>query len=302
MVVRAHQDDLKDIYELHKTIYDEVDNGYIDYFYRHRYNPLNMYLIRKEGKLVSMANRTPHTVMVNDQLLKGSLISNLMTTMEYRNQGCMDEIMKTVVDNVEHTELVTFVHASKFFEKYGFETMYYRREYEFDRKNFKHNTESRVNKVVNFSDLSDIYAKFARRFSGYVVREEKYYKSLNKEVESQNGQIVTVYNRNSEIDGYAVMYEKDNVIVIDEAVYINLDVLFQVISLALELREKVILRTTSSERLDIVFKEVPYRDYPYMMARINNYKLFNHLFDSKVSTVEEAFAISKKPLFINEKA
>jgi len=301
MVIRARQDDLKEIYELHKSIYSELDSSYIDYFYRHQYNQINMYLLKKENKLVSMGCRIPHTLMVNDQLVKGSIISNLMTAIDYRKQGLMDEILKNMIDNVEHTELITYVHASKFFEKYGFETMFYRREYEFNKTNFKHKTDSRVSKVISFSDLSDIYAKFARRFTGYNVRDEKYYKSFNKEVEAQNGQIVTVYNKDSEIVGYAVIYEKDNVIIIDEAIYLTLDVLFKVISLGLELRSKVLLRTTTSERLDLVFTGVHYKDYPYMMARINNYKLFNHLFDSNVDTVEEALAICKKPLFINEK-
>jgi predicted acetyltransferase len=301
MVVRASQDDLREIYELHKIVYNDADNSYVDYFYRHIYNNLNMYLIKKENKLVSMGCRIPHTLMINEQLLTGSIISNLMTAMEYRKQGCMDEIVKTMIDNVEHTELITYVHASKFFEKYGFETMFYRREYELDKSNFKYKTDTRVSKVISFSDLSDIYAKFARRFTGYNVRDEKYYKAFNKEVESQNGQIVTVYNKDSEIDGYAVLYEKDNMIIIDEAIYLNLDVLFKVISLALELRDKVILRTTNSERLDLVFTGIKFKDYPYMMARINNYKLFNHLFDTNVKTVEEALSISKKPLFINEK-
>jgi len=300
-VVRATSDDLKDIYELHKTIYQGVDSGYIEHFYRHLFNPLDMYLIKKDAKIISMANVSSHTFMLNNQLVKGSIISNVMTSIENRNQGCLDEIMKMVITNCEHSELVTFVRANKIFEKYGFKTMYYRREYTLTKDKFNKFVEARVNQIVSYDDLYDIYARFSRRFNGYLVRDENYFKSYNKAIRKQNGQIVTVYNKESEIEGYACLIQEDDKIIVDEIIYLNVDVLYKIISLVFELRDKVVIKTTPAERLDLLFPAITYRDYPFMMARINDYELYNHIFETGSTTLETALNSIGKPMFMNER-
>ena len=41
---------------------------------------------------------------------------------------------------------------------------------------------------------------------------------------------------------------------------------------------------------------------PFMMAKVNDYSLLNMTYRSAVQTVEEAFAISGKPLWMHEYA
>ena len=64
--------------------------------------------------------------------------------------------------------------------------------------------------------------------------------------------------------------------------------------------EEVILEVSQYEKLEKLFPLCIPKKQPYMMARINHPALFSKLYNHKIHSLREAFALSKKPLWIHE--
>ncbi|MBQ1356132.1 MAG: GNAT family N-acetyltransferase, partial [Solobacterium sp.] len=76
--------------------------------------------------------------------------------------------------------------------------------------------------------------------------------------------------------------------------------LMKLINAALQERPVVHVMVSAAENLNKLIPNAQRRDFGSTMARLNNPELFSRLFGTEVKTVEEAFALSSRPLNLNE--
>jgi hypothetical protein len=69
---------------------------------------------------------------------------------------------------------------------------------------------------------------------------------------------------------------------------------------ALQEKKVIHLLVSQAEDLSKVFPNAKCKNFGSTMVRLNDAELFSKLFNRNVTTVEEAFAISQKPLNLNE--
>ena len=62
----------------------------------------------------------------------------------------------------------------------------------------------------------------------------------------------------------------------------------------------ITVTVSQSEKLERLFPLTIPKKSAMTMARINNYELFNKLYNCKAHSPKEAFAMLKKPVFLNE--
>lgn len=302
MIDYAKKEDLKELYAIWKQVFAFDDGGYTDYLFKHDFKAEETLCIRNETEIMAIASFKHHAYMLHNRLIQGSMIYGVATLENYRHQGHMKKLMSLMHQVLGHRSLVTFIQAytPALYEPFGFEVLYYRQKYELTSEQVQNVPTSGCTKDFTSLELVKMYGRFASRFTGYMVRDEVYYDNYIEEVKAQNGYIVAVKDAKGNLKGYATMYDRKTTVEIEEIVYFDISTLLKLVSLALRLKGKVTLHTTSSEHLSKIFKDVKCIPYAYTMAKINNYTLFNRLYECEVKTTKEAFDLSKKPLFMIE--
>ena len=302
MIEKATEEQTNEIRQIWKTCFPKEDPRYIEYYFKNIYKPENCYVNIIDGKIVSVLMRNPHALMFNGRVLQASMLVGAATLPEYRNKGCMHELMEVVIDACEHSELITLIQSEEpeLYEQYGFRTIYNRADYTVERKDVK--------RITNFGcayeptpiDLLKVYSAFIRRFNGFYARDLEYFIKYKKEITAVGGKIVAYYDGKNQIRGYAVMIPQGNELRVEEIIYLDSMSLVKLCNAALQERRVVHLLVSEAENLRLVFPTAKKRTFGSTMCRLNDADLFIRVFNRRILTVEDAFAISRKPLNLNE--
>lgn len=302
MIVRGDNSMIKQIKEIWRLCFVNEDPRYHDFFFKKLFKPDTALVKIADRQAVSCLMRIPHDVMLNGVVIRASMIMGVATVPKYQNRGFMHELMNVALDEAEHQELVTFIQAynPSIYEQFGFRMVYYKRVYEITRDNVDKisNDGCAFNPKVN--DMFKAYSMFVKRFNGFYIRNFERFGQYMEEVRAQGGKIVAYYDQYGLIQGYAVLLLEGLNVVIEELVYLNSVALLKLLNIALQQRATAIVHVSGAEDLSILLKGAVGKKYGFTMARINDYELFNRLYGSDVSSVEEAFKISNKPLYMNE--
>lgn len=299
-VIRSQSEDAKEIYQIWKDVFSFDDFGFTDYYFKHHFNPFTTYIIKEDQKVVSIGSFHKHVYKLNHRFIQASMIVGLATLEEYRHKGYMRAILETMLDHLASQELITFIQAynPELYKPFGFEMVYYRKRYILTQQHIKSIDLKGVTTAIHYEDMLKVYAKFAKRFHGFMIRDYSYFKQLELQCKATNSQIVCVYEKGL-MKGYGILQQFEQHVLIEELIYLDLKTLYKILSLALKVKPKVELVVSKHEQLDRVFN-MEGELFGYTMARIHDYELFNQLFNSQVSSVQEAFALVDKPLFLRE--
>ena len=303
MIRKALEQDTTEIRELWKECFPKDDPRYVEFYFKTYYRPEDTFVALDEGKIRAVLIRQIHDLMFNGRILQVSMLKAIPGVSEDRRSGYLDELMETVLDACDHTELITLADASQeeLFERYGFRRIYRRAEYTLERTDVK--------RITNFGcayeptpiDLLKVYSNFIKRFNGFYARDLAYFVAYKKEITASGGMIVAYYNGKNHIQGYAVMRPEGNELLVEEITYLDSMSLFKLCNACLQEKRVIKLRVSEAENLSVLFPEAKVRTYNTTLARINDKDLFMRLFSRRIATVEDAFGISRKPLNLNEK-
>ena len=302
MINIANEEQTTEIRQLWKTCFPQEDPRYIEFYFKQLYQPENCFVKTVKGKIVSAVLRNPHALMFNGRVLQASMLVGMATLPEYRKKGYMHELMDVVLDACEHSELITMVQTEQpaLYEQFGFRTIYTRSDYTIERKDVK--------RITNFGcayeptpiDLLKVYSAFIRRFNGFYARDLEYFVKYKREIIAEGGKIVAYYNGKDQIRGYAVMIPQGDELRVEEVIYLDAMALIKLCNAALQEKKVIHLLVSQAEDLSKVFPNAKCKNFGSTMVRLNDAELFSKLFNHNVTTVEEAFSISQKPLNLNE--
>lgn len=302
MIKRAEAENIDEIKELWAICFPDVDARYRDFFFKNILKPEDCYIKTLEGKIVATLVRNKHAYMFNSRVLQASMIMGICVHPDYRHRGYMHEMMDLILDACEHSELLTLIQSEhpEGYEPFGFRTIYDRMQFQIERKDVK--------RITNFGcaydpspiDLLKVYSAFIKRFNGFYTRDLEDFVNYKKEIKAVGGKFVAYYNGKDQIQGYAAMIPEGNQLRVEEIVYLDSMSLIKLCNAALQEKKIVNLYVSKAEDLSLIFPDALKKEYPSTMVRLNDAKLFSKVFRKKVNTVEEAFALSHKPLNLNE--
>ena len=302
MIDKATVEQTNEIKQIWRMCFPKEDPRYTEFFFKNVYKPENCYVNIVDGKIVSTVVRNPHELMFNGRVIATSMLMGVATVPKEQNNGYMKQLMESVLDACEHSELITLIQTEtpELYEPYGFKTIYKRRDYTLERKD--------VNRITNFGcayepspiDLLKVYSAFIKRFNGFYPRDLEYFVQYRKQVIALGGKIVAYYDSKDQIRGYAVMIPQGNELRVEEIIYLDSMSLTKLCNAALQERRIIHLLVSEAEDLSILFPEAPSKEYPSTMVRLNDPILFSRVFNKKITNVQEAFGITNKPLNLNE--
>jgi len=303
MIVRGTEKHTAGIRECIRKSYTMEDPRYFEYFFRHLYKPEYFYVDVENQTVAACICRIPHDVMFNGRILRMSMLSLACTMPEYRNEGRIRRLIETTLDACEHSELITLVPGeySEAYRMYGFLPVYFRSEYTVARDSSRRVTTIGCAYEPNPVDMLDVYSRFIRRFNGFYARNVDYFANLKREIAARGGKIVAYYNEKDKIQGYATILINGREVTVEECVYMDSMALNKLISAAMQERATVHLRVSDAENLLRLFPNAVKVSYPSVLARLNDPALFSRLFNTEVSDIKAAYAISQLPLNLNER-
>jgi hypothetical protein len=302
MIQKSTLEDREKVYRLWKNVFSFDDGGSIDHYFEHIFKEENCYVIKNKEGIISTLCYNKHSLFLHGKRIKASLICGVATNYNYRHQGYMDRLMREVIEELEHQELITLIQAysPNLYLKYGFEMVYYRKKYHL----FPHQVAKCSLKGIemDFSDeeLVGLYNKFMSLFDGYYIREADYYENLRHELYAESGRMITYRNEDGVLEGYMVYYIDEEEIRIEEIQYLNSYAFIKLLNYCFDLKEEITVYVSQNELVELMVENYTPEQVGYMMARINDYELFRQLYGENVENVKEAFDISGKPLFIRE--
>lgn len=275
------------------------DSNYKDYYFNNIYDKGKHYILKEENMIISYASSFKMAYMLNSRMINVSMIANIYTNGDYRQLGYMHKLLKEIIDQLSRQELVTITNTlyPYIFESLGFEKIYSRKTYYFNHQNFKITETKVMVEDINLEDCLKSYALFTKHFNGFEYRNINDFELLIKRANALDQYMVMVYD-NQQIKGYFIFRIEEEKIIIEECIYLDTKTLTKIISYALKLADNVELELSEAEDLEKIYGPLKYDIKDSMMARINDYELFNHLYDSNVDNVKDGFEILNKPLYM----
>ena len=302
MIRLADAEMLDEVKAVWKECFPKQDVRYMDFYFKNMFVPENCFVEVLENKVVATLIRSPHALMFNGRVLRTSMIMGVATLPKYRNRGYMHALMNVAMDACSHTELVTLLQTDipDLYRPYGFEFIYHRTQYRLERQDVKRITNFGCAYEPSPIDLMKVYSAFIKRFNGFYTRDLDYFIKYKKQIKARDGKVVAFYNGKDQIRGYAVMIPEGQELLVEEIVYLDSMALMKLCNAALQEKRIVNLYVSDAEDLSVAFPRAPKKIYPSTMVCLNNAALFSKLFNQKVENVSEAFALSKRPLNLNE--
>ncbi len=301
MITKATLKDKEQIHALWKEAFSFDDGGYTKFYFDRYFKNEHAFVLKEDKQVLASIMKAPHWMMLHGRMIQASMISGAVTHPEHRRKGYFHQLMETVLDECEHQELVTVIQAydPELYKEFGFEQVYPRKQLLIKRADVPQMADSGMTYRLDYKNLVKVYSQFTAKFDGFMVRDEAYFRDLSYEVEAQGGKIVTCYDPQGEISGYAVLYLIDGVLTIQEIVYLDSRALMKILNHCLQLRFECVVEVSEAELLEKLFPKAEVKHKSNLMVRINNKALFQRLYGLKVLKVHQAME-TDKPLWYNE--
>jgi len=243
-----------------------------------------IYGIYEDHMLAAKLHLIPLTSYVGEQSFRMGGIAGVATYPEYRRRGYVKELITYVLETMrEQGFTVSMLHPFdvSFYRKYGWELFSNRQKTMMKGNDLvklepAEGTMKRfLFETVNLHELKQIYSQYASQFSGMLLREDDWWKSVVDDL-----RIAIYYDATDKPTGYILYDIKDHKMTIEEFVPVDFEArrglwnyICQHDSMVTE------LEMTTYEKEPLFFalsrqKTVKREVYPYFMVRIVDVEAF----------------------------
>ncbi len=303
MIIRkAQESDKERIEKAWRHIFADDDHGHSDFYFKFAYDPFQAFLLTTDqDELISCAQVHEKTLMFAGKALKVSFIVGLLTLPQYRRQGYMNKLLTEILEIQERKHHFTIIQAydPTLYLKYGFEPIYDRVTYNIEPNQVPVISSVGISTQIQAEDMLKLYKQFTQHFDGYIRRDLVDFKKLQQEILAQGGKLVA-YLQNGQLEAYGCVLFENGDVIFDEVVYLNANALLKCINAVTSLNKMIKIKVSPKENLKRILVNATSTSEVYTFVKLNDAKLFNELFKSNVTSAQEAFLLTQKPLWIRE--
>lgn len=302
MIRYANKKDKEELLQLCIKSLPMKEKHFLQYYFDNQFSSSKVLISELDNLLVSQIHIREHILNFHQKQLKVSYLFGITTHYDYRQRGIMRDLMEMVLEDCEKNDLLTFLKASnpKIFERYGFDIISQRKRYIVYAKELMKYSVHGISHEYDSKLLSKLYHQFAKVFDCYYERDETYYEHYINKAKQDGGKICIYRDPDGVIKGYALYYELDDGIEVKEIIYLDSKSLCCMLRYAIGYNPFISIEVSQAEHLEKIFKMSIPRNFPCVMARINNLKLFNKLFNSNCKSAKDIEKMLNKPILLNE--
>ena len=203
---------------LYEECFPDQTKRFVDYYYSYKATDNEIYVIRDGQKIISMIHLNPYRMQVGGSVYTLHLISAAATAKGYRGCGCMDMLMKHVLDVMyDRGEPFTYLipDQEELYEKYDFVTVYRQPHYLLEHPVIWQRELEEAGYTLHRAiepDCFDVAKKSAsllsRRYDIYAIRNAYYYETLIEEQKAGRGGVMMIMQDDKLIGSYLYDREK----------------------------------------------------------------------------------------------
>lgn len=300
MIRRGREEDKRAIFDLY-TKSGIPDLKSQDEYFINAFIPENVLVNDVNGFVVASMQTNYHPLMLHEKRLSASVIFGQFYDSS-KGIKYYDVLKEEVFDQQKYKTLVTIIPTKNpaEYERYGFEAVYNQRLYTISRSDLENSSYAGVNKSFKVKDLVNAYDEFIKNFNGYMVRDYNYYMNLIDLLQMKRYNLVAFYDDDGNCKGYMIYFIESSKIVIEEIIYLDGLALTRLLCYALRRKKSIQVFVSEHEDLSKAYPSVSYKLVNSYVARINDFELFNQLYESNVTTTMEGFSLLGKALYIND--
>lgn len=196
---------------LWENIFEEDTKQFLDYYYNYK-NIDNKILCKYvDEKIVSMLHLNPYKMYINNKKYLSYYIVAVATLAEYRKKGYMAELLnKSLNDMYKEKIPFTFLRPAKkeIYLPFDFEYIYNHNYLQLNNNNLKE-VEICENDYENIANFTNEFLQ--KRYNNFCIRDYNYIKTLLKEVKSENGNIIKLFDKDNFIGYYVYWGVKEKI-------------------------------------------------------------------------------------------
>ncbi len=235
---------------------------------------------------------------------KRILVSYMFADFYDHSKGVknLNNLVNQAVANEQYKTLITLVPRTNpgEFAMYGFTDVYGKREYTIAHSDLANASYQGVGKEFTIDEISELYNNFVSNFNGYLLRDRQYWLDLLDLLRFKRYNLAVYHNEQGLAEGYMIYYIEPNKVVAKEIVYSNGAALTRLLCYGLRLKKCIKVYTSANEDFTRAFPNVKYKRVTTMVAKVNDFDLFNKLYNCNVADNQAAFYLTGRPLFLNE--
>ncbi|MDV2683656.1 GNAT family N-acetyltransferase [Alkalihalophilus lindianensis] len=259
-----------------------------------------LYGILNDQKVAAKLHLLPHYVYLQGEKWKMGGIAGVATYPEYRRNGYVKALLSHSLEAMKSKGMtLSMLHPFDvaFYRKYGWELFSNRLTTTLKKSDLKRKREvsgkiKRWTPEGEHPDLSAIYERYASQFSGMLVRDAAWWKSV-----VIDKQVAVYYDQSGSAKGFMLYVIKDSKMIIEEIIPLNAEArvgLWNFICQHDSMVEEVKMITHEQEPLFFSLDEprVESDVKPYFMVRIVDMEAFIRKFSFKVESLNKPLRVS----------
>ena len=221
----------------------------------------------------------------------------LKTSYIYALCGFDKDLLESALNDFSQTDLVSMIYAqeSEALQDLGFEVVVEETVYNIPSVSLP---ELKVDGIVldpKSDDLEQVYNAFSAHFTGYFTRTSEFFDILKHESRRLKGGFVG-YSSDDQLKGYARYINHGSYVEVVECCYDTSGTLLKLLSFVSRGMQRIILHTSSQEKISKLLPNVKKEQKAVIMARINDPELFERLFHIRIISAYSAFHAFGKPI------
>lgn len=232
--------------------------------------------IKEREQLAAKLHLIPLSVFIGGEEIEMGGISSVATWPEYRRNGMVKQLLHHSLKYMKaHGQTISYLHpfSFAFYRKYGWELTFGEKEYSMPLERLPKNIQTSGyvrRRKQDIPLLDSIYSTYAKRFSGMLKRDEKWW---NERVFNEDMHIAVSYSEHDEPNGYIFFNVKKDVFRVKEMAYTSMNgrnLLLQFIANHDSMAEKAVMTVPENDTLAFLLDEPRFEQKmnPYFMARI----------------------------------
>jgi len=201
----------------------EDSEAFRKWLFDKRFLPSFSTYIKKDDEIVCCMQSYPMHIWVRGKIVKGVMLCGVCTDKRYRKQGLMTELFSNTMNMLSEKGYALAVHTPAVLHSYyRFGHIAVNRcKYIKSDNTAQFQKDNNIKEVhQNFKLLYECYEKFSQKYSGCASRTLADFLLKMEDYAIDNAKVIA-YEYNSDVKGYAVFYDTDDIVQAVETVAEN---------------------------------------------------------------------------------
>jgi len=204
--------------KLWELVFKEDTSSFLDYYYTEKTSENEIYVVEEKDEIRGMLQLNPYKLKVGESQFLTHYIVAVATHPDFRKQGIMKKLLhRSLQDMYNNKEAFTFLMpaAEAIYLPFDFRFVYKQKQGKIlGSKPTVEELKIRKAQDEDFQMLADFANHCLRDKEIYALRDVHYYQCLRKEMQSENGDIIIIEEKDSVIGFY--LYAKTSQYIIRE--------------------------------------------------------------------------------------